>query len=215
MAGTLFWDVDTQVDFVHPSGALYVPGAEVIVANLEKLTQHAIRMGLDRAGSVDLHDPDEPDTTDRADLPGHFPPHCVAGTPGAAKIAATAPQNPLWVPSNPVPAPALAAQIRNHRGEVLLQKHRFDVFSNPNACTVLRAFGPSRIVVYGVALDVGVRHAVEGFLTLSGWDVWLVEDAVRAAQPESAPELLEGWRRRGVTTIGTDEVLDRTRQGVA
>ena len=31
MAGTIFWDVDTQVDFMLPTGKLYVPGAEQIV----------------------------------------------------------------------------------------------------------------------------------------------------------------------------------------
>jgi len=211
MAGTLFWDVDTQVDFMDPSGALYVPGAETIAGNLEKLTLHAIRMGIGRAGSVDHHAPDDPELSHPPDFLETYPPHCIAGTPGAAKIPATLPQNPLWIPSNPVSAPALAAQIRNHRGEVLLQKQRFDVFSNPNTCTVLRAYGPSRIVVYGVALDLCDRYAVEGFLTLAGWEVWLVEDAVKAIRPEVAPELLQDWRRRGVKTVGTDEVLRLTR----
>jgi nicotinamidase-related amidase len=30
----LFWDVDTQFDFIHPVGKLYVPGAETIISNL-------------------------------------------------------------------------------------------------------------------------------------------------------------------------------------
>jgi nicotinamidase-related amidase len=30
----LFWDVDTQFDFIHPAGNLYVPGAETIISNL-------------------------------------------------------------------------------------------------------------------------------------------------------------------------------------
>lgn len=30
----LFWDVDTQFDFMHPAGKLYVPGAETIIENL-------------------------------------------------------------------------------------------------------------------------------------------------------------------------------------
>ena len=46
MAGNLFWDVDTQVDFVDPGGVLHVPGAEAIVPNLEALTVHARRMGI-------------------------------------------------------------------------------------------------------------------------------------------------------------------------
>ncbi len=211
MVDTLFWDVDTQVDFMDPVGAPYVPRAETIVPNLEKLTIHARRMGIARAGSVDHHEPGEPELFG---LPGHLealPPHCLAGTPGAAKIAATQPQNPLWIPSNPVPAPALAAQIRNHPGEAFLQKQRIDVFSNPNTCTVLRAYGPSRIVVYGVALDAAVRHAIEGFLTLTGWEVWLVEDAVKAMLPERVADLLDDWRRRGVRTVGTDEVLELAR----
>ncbi len=211
MADTLFWDVDTQVDFMDPAGAPYVPRAETIVANLEKLTLHAKRMGIARAGSVDHHAPADPEDSDRPDLGEPYPPHCLAGTPGAAKIAATSPQNPLWIPPSPVPAPALAAQIRNHPGEVFLLKHKFDVFSNPNTCTVLRAYGPSRIVVYGVALDVAVRHAVEGFLTLTGWEIWLVEDAVKAVRPEAAADLLDDWRGRGVRTVSTDEALDLTR----
>ena len=211
MADTLFWDVDTQVDFMDPAGAPYVPRAETIVANLERLTLHARRMAIARAGSVDQHAPGEPELFGLPGFLDTYPPHCVAGTPGSAKIAATQPQNALWIPSNPVPAPALAAQIRNHPGEVFLLKHRFDVFSNPNTCTVLRAYGPSRIVVYGVALDVAVRHAVEGFLTLTGWEIWLVEDAVKAVRPEAAAGLLDDWRGRGVRTVGTDEVLDLAR----
>ena len=35
---TIFYDVDTQNDFMKEDGALYVPGAESIKENLEKLT---------------------------------------------------------------------------------------------------------------------------------------------------------------------------------
>ena len=28
---TVFFDIDTQIDFVYPAGALYVPGAEHIL----------------------------------------------------------------------------------------------------------------------------------------------------------------------------------------
>ena len=37
----IHYDVDTQNDFMNPSGALYVPDAESIKPNLKKLTDHA------------------------------------------------------------------------------------------------------------------------------------------------------------------------------
>jgi len=40
-AGVLFWDVDTQVDFMRADGKLYVPEAESLVPNLKRLTDHA------------------------------------------------------------------------------------------------------------------------------------------------------------------------------
>ena len=44
---------------------------------------------------------------------------------------------------------------------VLIHKKRFDVFSNPNTERVLEAIDPARIVIYGVALDVCNRYAIE------------------------------------------------------
>jgi nicotinamidase-related amidase len=35
MARVIFWDVDTQYDFMHPDGKLYVPEAERIIGNLQ------------------------------------------------------------------------------------------------------------------------------------------------------------------------------------
>ncbi len=208
MPGTLFWDVDTQVDFMDRRGALYVPGAETIVPNLERLTLHARKMGLSLAGSVDHHSRDDPEISEHPDFRATYPLHCIAGTPGAAKIPATRPVNPLWIATNPIAAPTLAAQVRQHPGEVILQKQRFDVFSNPNTPTVIRALAPRRVVVYGVALDVCDRYAIEGFLRMGESEVWLVEDAVKAIRPEVVPDLLADWRRRGLRVVTTEGALE-------
>ncbi len=37
----VFLDMDTQVDFMLPTGSLYVPGAETIIPNLKKLMDYA------------------------------------------------------------------------------------------------------------------------------------------------------------------------------
>ena len=38
---TVFFDVDTQLDFLYPAGALYVPGAETLLPALTRLTNFA------------------------------------------------------------------------------------------------------------------------------------------------------------------------------
>ena len=37
----IFWDVDTQVDFMLQGGKLYVPGAEKLIPNLRRLVDAA------------------------------------------------------------------------------------------------------------------------------------------------------------------------------
>ena len=53
----IFWDVDTQIDFMEPAGKLYVPGAEEIRSNLAYLTN--MGSGVRLSGSVDAHVPDD------------------------------------------------------------------------------------------------------------------------------------------------------------
>ena len=45
VAGRILWDVDTQVDFMQPSGKLYVPGAADVAPAMERLVD-AARAGL-------------------------------------------------------------------------------------------------------------------------------------------------------------------------
>jgi len=41
---TVFWEVDAQADFMLPDGKLYVPGAEKIIPNLNRLVE-TVRQG--------------------------------------------------------------------------------------------------------------------------------------------------------------------------
>ena len=40
---TVFFDIDTQIDFLFPAGALYAPGAEKIIGTVAKLNHHAAK----------------------------------------------------------------------------------------------------------------------------------------------------------------------------
>jgi nicotinamidase/pyrazinamidase len=207
MAGrTVFWDVDTQVDFMRPDGALHVPGAESIVGRLARLTDHARANGIPIVHTADDHELGDDELAEEgADFRDTFPPHCLRGTAGAERIPETAPPRGTpevaWDGRGFDPAAVAGAS------EVLVHKKRFDVFSNPAAPKLLDALAPGTIVVYGVALDVCDRFAVEGFLARGDVDVVVVEDATAAIDAARGAALLEEWAGRGVRIVATDDVV--------
>jgi nicotinamidase/pyrazinamidase len=207
MAATIFWDVDTQVDFIEPRGCLYVPGAETIVPNLARLVAHARGAGVPIVGDVDEHTLADEEISERPDFVRTFPPHCLRGTPGQRHVAATRPRDPLWIANRPQRLALLAAAVRRHRGEIYLKKNRLDVFTQPNTSLLLEILQPRAIVVYGVALEFCVACAVEGLLARGGAALTVVRDAVRAVDPARGARWLRRWAARGVRIASTDEVL--------
>ena len=203
----VFWDVDTQVDFILPSGKLYVNGAETIVANLAALTGFAHDNGVRIVASSDNHDPTDDELSDAPDFAETFPPHCLRGTPGQARIPETALRDVLVVEPEDPPA-AVLERLRDHAGDILFHKHYFDVFTNPNVEPVVNALGVGEVVLYGVALDVCNRHAVEGLLSRHPEiAVTVVTDAVRAIDEENCDDLLGDWQRCGVSLTLTAQVV--------
>lgn len=207
MSGTLFWDVDTQVDFMRRDGRLYVPGAVEIVPALGALTRHARAHAIVRVASVCDHVADDDELSDSPDFVNTFPPHCLRGTPGQAKIPETALLSPVVVPNRPEDAAVLSSRLARHTGEVLIEKNHFDVFTNPNASALVDALAPETVVVYGVAQDVCDAQAIAGFLRRGGVRVAFVEDAARAISAERGAALLDEWRSRGVAILRTSDVL--------
>ncbi len=85
---TVFFDVDTQLDFLYPAGALFVPGADGIVKSLAELTRFAASNGIQIVSTADAHTEDDPEFK-------MWKPHCVAGTTGQQKAAATLLSKPI------------------------------------------------------------------------------------------------------------------------
>ena len=204
----IFWDVDTQVDFMHPSGRLYVPDSEAIIPVLAQLTDYAHRQGIRIIASADDHQAGHRELSETPDWVTTFPDHCMRGTPGQAKITETRLRNPLVIEPELEDPAALAARVRAHDGDILFHKHWFDVFTNPNVLPVLDALAPSEVVLYGVALDVCDKYAIEGLCRhRPGLPVTLVTDATRAINAEAAPALLAEWAARGVRFTTSAAVL--------
>jgi nicotinamidase/pyrazinamidase len=209
----ILWDVDTQVDFMLPHGKLYVPGAEETIPAMQRLVDAARAAGVVHVASADDHELTDPEIVAEAeaDFRNTFPPHCLRGTRGAAKIAETEQDDPLPLSLTPYPPGLLPELIGDHR-ELLLLKKNFNVFTNPNCDPLLDVLDPDEIVVFGVATDVCDDAAIRGFLR-RGRRVRFVEDAARGLDDERVAVSTAFWREAGVefTTSGAVAAeLDRT-----
>ena len=125
MPGLIFWDVDTQHDFMRADGKLYVPDAESIIPQLKALTEHAHRRGIRIIATADDHVPGHRELSEAPDFKETFPLHCMRGTPGQRKIPETALRDPLVIEPDPAPATKVREQVRGHRGDILLHKHSY------------------------------------------------------------------------------------------
>ena len=115
----VFVDIDTQRDFLEPSGALYVPGSQEILPNLERLTRFAQTHQIPILATACAHSADDPELA-------QFPPHCMAGTEGQQRVSETV-STGFDRPRTGRPAD------RRAPGHLTLNKREFDVFSRPDA----------------------------------------------------------------------------------
>ena len=209
MGRVIFWDVDTQYDFMHVDGKLYVPEAERIIPNLKRLSDYAHGHAICVVASADDHVASHPEISETPDWRSTFPPHCMRGTAGQKKIPETALRDPLVIEPARVDRPVLADRLRAHKGDILFHKHRFDVFTNENVPAVLDVLNPDDIVLYGVATDACDKAAVEGLLERRPHTrLFVVTDAVRGIDKDVSDQLLKDWGDEGVRLVKTKEVVE-------
>ncbi len=209
MSGPLLWDVDTQVDFVCAGAKLPVPDAEAAAPAMARLVRWSAEQGVTHLATVDDHELTDPEISDAPDYDTTYPPHCLRGTPGAAKVPETAQLDPLPISLTPYPPGLLPRLVEGHR-ELLILKKTYSAFSNPNLEPVLAALAPSEVIVFGVATDVCNHAAIMGLLA-RGYGVAFVEDASRGLSEERVIAVLDEWRRGGVRFTTADEVVSRAR----
>jgi len=193
----LFWDVDTQIDFLSPQGKLYVPGAEKIIANLRRLTKFAVDHGIPIVSSTDAHVESDPEFS-------QYPPHCLAGTEGQKKLEGTLRAEHFVVPNRLIDLP----QKIESCPQIVVEKQAFDVFTNPNVDALLRALGNREVVLYGVVTEICVDRAARGLIQ-RGYRVNLVEDAIQHLDSELGSAAVDYVRQHHGEILSTDEVLER------
>ncbi|MBU1155792.1 MAG: cysteine hydrolase [Proteobacteria bacterium] len=152
--------VDMLHDFVHPQGALCVPGAQKIVPAIQRELERARQAGDPVIFVCDAHDPDDREFQ-------RFPPHAVAGSAGAEVIGHLAPLE----------------------GEMVVAKQRYSPFFNTELHDILVKHGVTEATVVGVCTHICVMETVAG-LANRDIKVRVLQDAVTNFNPELAQAAL-------------------------
>lgn len=151
--------VDVQNDFL-PGGSLAVPQGDAVVPALNRYLAVWRDRGLPVFATRDWHPPDHCSFREQG---GPWPPHCVAGTAGAAFAA------DLELPSDGV----LISKGQQP------DRDAYSGFEGTDLDAELRRAGVHRLFVGGLATDYCVLSTVRDARKL-GYTVFLLTDAIRA-----------------------------------
>jgi nicotinamidase/pyrazinamidase len=175
-----FFDIDTQIDFVFPAGALYTPGAEQVIPVVSQLNHYAGEQGIALISSMCAHGEDAREFQ-------VWGPHCVVGTVGQQKPAATLLNDP--------------------QKQIIIEKDELDLFSNPEVIPLLDKLGIDECFVYGVLTEFCVRCAIMGLLK-TGRRVSLVTDAIAHLSAAEAERVIEQFVSAGGRCVDAASAME-------
>lgn len=200
----LFWNVDTQEDFIDQAGKLYVKGAENIRPTLKQITEFAKTEGIRVINTCDYHHINSEEISPVPDYATSFPQHCMAGSSGAEFIIETQPESPLLIDWDVELAIFAEFDDPEKFRNIVIRKDAFDVFAgNPNAEKVVEILHPDQVFVYGVTTNVCVDKAVMG-LSKRGIKVYVFMDAIK--ELPNLPLPFEAWKEAGIGMIAFADV---------
>lgn len=173
--------VDVQNDFL-PGGALGVPEGDEVIPVLNKYSVLFEELGLPIVATRDWHPENHCSFEAQG---GPWPPHCIAGTEGAAFATGLDLHGDTKVVSK--------AQTPD--------KDAYSGFQGTELDQWLKERGVKRIFVGGLAADYCVRETVRDGL-VNGYEVVLLEDATRAVNvdPDDGRKAVAEMQKEGAVT---------------
>jgi nicotinamidase/pyrazinamidase len=153
--------VDVQNDFL-PGGALAVPAGDAVVPVLNRYIARFDQQKLPILATRDWHPSVHCSFREQG---GPWPPHCVAGTPGADLARGLA-------------LPARAQLISKATRP---ESDAYSGFQGTDLAARLRELGCRRVFIGGLATDYCVRATALDALA-AGFEVVVLQDAIRAVE---------------------------------
>ena len=154
-----------------------------------QLNHYAATHGIPLVSSMCAHAEDDPEFRE-------WPAHCVVGTVGQLKPAATLLEKRAVIGVSSGDYAIDGAQ------QILFEKNRLDITTSPNFRPLLASLPADHYVVYGVVTEYCVRFAALALLETNK-PVSLVTDAIQTLRPEASDKTLREFTRRGgrLTTV--------------
>jgi len=205
-------NIDTQIDFAYPEGALYVPTHPSVIEYIRVLTQ-VINYQI---GSVDAHSYDSWEFQKNG---GPFPAHCLKGTIGQLRIPEVQRQQTRFIPMSE--GPIIVGESSKGEGnrilspedianeiragiQVIFEKEVYDLYANPQAEPVISALveaiskkhqvKTSQILfgLYGYAAGGYCVDAAAKALKAHGYNTAIFIDAVASLNIDEAGNPQDG-----------------------
>jgi nicotinamidase/pyrazinamidase len=206
---TIFWDVDTQYDFMQPDGKLYVPGAETIIGNVSDVRRYALESGYSMVADIDWHSRDNEEISETPDFKETFPPHCMAGERGSERVGFLGDVPIKYISIEEMDDEAIRSVIRDEPFHVVIRKNSLNVFENPNTNKLVKLIRPKKVIVFGVALDFCVYYVVQGLSKFPDIRICVLKDAVKGLDARPEQEIFDEFEGMGVEIRELDALVGR------
>jgi len=203
---TVFWDVDTQFDFMRPEGNLYVPEAEQIIDKVSDVRRFALENGYSIIADIDWHSRENEEISDNPDFKETFPPHCLAGSKGSQRVGDLGNIPIDYIENKPVDEKTLRKLVDKDQFHVVIRKESLDAFENPNTDKLLEILAPETIVAFGVALDCCVSCVLKGLTKHGGIKMILLKDVTKGLGTRPEEEIYAEFEKMGVEIAEFDDL---------
>ncbi|HOC17713.1 MAG TPA: nicotinamidase [Vicinamibacterales bacterium] len=177
--------VDVQNDFC-PGGSLAVPDGDRVIPVLNEAIEHFAAAGLPVFASRDWHPPDTKHFKARG---GPWPPHCVAGTEGAA-----------FHPDLRLPADAIVVSKGQDRNDDGYSAFEARTAEGRTVVEELRRRGVTDLYLGGLTTDYCVR-ATALDARKAGFRVIVLADGIAGIDADDSRRALDEIRAAGGTVV--------------
>jgi nicotinamidase-related amidase len=190
----LLIDIDTQKDFLLPTGSACVRNQAKVLAKIRKIMAWARRENVPVISTVEVH----PNSNGCSEIN-----YCLDGTDGQRKVPCTLLRQRISFPAddkNVLPADILLA----HK-QVILHKRCIDPFDEPRIERLLSEVQAGEFVLIGAGTEDAVTATAMGLLH-RGKKVRIIVDALGSYNSKEAKLALRKMKAKGAKLIMTRDV---------